>query len=89
MKPTGIITKLDLLGRVAFPVKLVKDLKIERSSAMDISVEGDTIRLEKYFPHCMFCGSTENIKQFKSRIICTECMEEAVAKSLEAQNRRE
>ena len=89
MESTGRITKLDTLGRISLPKKVVRDLKIERNSAMDISIEGDTIRLEKYFPQCTLCGNTENIKQFKGRNICAECIEEASAKFLEKQDRSE
>lgn len=62
MKSTGIIRKVDELGRIVLPVELRRQLRIKASknkaenTALEIYVDGDQIILKKYEPACIFCG---------------------------------
>ena len=73
MKATGIVRKLDELGRVVLPIELRRTLGIKVRDSMEIFVEGDTIMLKKYEPSCVFCGNAKNVTQFKGRNVCQTC----------------
>lgn len=76
MKSTGIVRKIDGLGRVVLPIELRRVLEIDEDSTLEIFVEGDEIILKKYQPACIFCGEAKNVKQFHGRNICDACRKE-------------
>ena len=76
MKSTGIVRKLDELGRIVLPIELRRTFNIEEKDAVEIYVEGDTIILKKYQVSCTFCGSTEDVADFKDKPICKACLKE-------------
>ena len=76
MKPTGIVRRLDNLGRIVPPMEMRRALGIEDRDALEITLEGDAIVLRKYEPTCVFCGSNENLTEFKERSICNACLQE-------------
>ncbi len=73
MKATGIVRKIDELGRVVLPVELRRTLGLEVRDPVEILVENDTIVLRKYLPACVFCGGTKNVTAFRGKLICAEC----------------
>ncbi|NLW56089.1 MAG: AbrB/MazE/SpoVT family DNA-binding domain-containing protein [Firmicutes bacterium] len=75
MKSTGIVRKVDELGRVVIPIELRRTLQIEERDALEIYVDGEKIILKKYEPACIFCGNAENVQIFKDKNICTDCLE--------------
>ncbi|ANU27583.1 AbrB/MazE/SpoVT family DNA-binding domain-containing protein [Planococcus versutus] len=48
MKSTGVVRKIDQLGRVVFPVELRRNLNLREGDAMEIFVDGDFILMKKY-----------------------------------------
>ena len=78
MKSTGIVRKVDELGRVVIPIELRRTLSINEKDALEIYVDSDRIILRKYEPTCacVFCGNADNVTQFKSKNICHDCMKE-------------
>jgi len=74
MKSTGIVRKIDDLGRMVIPIELRKTMNIDKKDPMEIFVDDDQIILQKYEPACIFCGSAKNTSDFKGRIICGECI---------------
>ena len=58
MKSTGIIRKVDDLGRIVLPIELRRMLDIAERDELEIYVENDHIVLSKYEPACIFCGSS-------------------------------
>lgn len=76
MKATGIVRKLDQLGRVVIPVKLRHTLKLKEKESMEIYVDNDRIILRKYEPSlaCVFCGSVSEVTEFKGKNVCRECL---------------
>lgn len=76
MKSTGIVRKVDELGRVVLPIELRRTLDIDIKDSLEIYVENDSIILKKYEPSCIFCGSSENVREFKGKNICSNCYEE-------------
>ena len=73
MKSTGIVRKVDELGRVVLPIELRRTLNIDIKDSLEIYVENDSIVLKKYEPSCIFCGSSEDVKEFKGKNICGAC----------------
>lgn len=76
MKSTGIVRKVDELGRVVLPIELRRTLDIDIKDSLEIYVENDSIILKKYEPSCIFCGSNESVREFKGKNICSNCYEE-------------
>lgn len=73
MKSTGIVRKVDDLGRIVLPIELRRTLDINEKDSLEIYVDGNQIILKKYEPACIFCNSAVDVLQFKGRNICTKC----------------
>ena len=78
MKATGVVRKVDELGRIVLPVELRRNLGIEVRDPLEIFVDGESIILKPYRPSCIFCGETSNIKQVEGKNICAECAKKLV-----------
>lgn len=76
MKETGIVRKVDELGRVVLPIELRRTLDIAERDALEIYVEKDAVILKKYVPSCVFCGSTDTVEEFHGKNICHTCLQE-------------
>ncbi len=76
MKSTGIVRKVDELGRIVLPIEMRRTLDIAEKDALEIYVEGASIILKKYRPSCIFCDNTKDIKVFRGKNICPRCMKE-------------
>lgn len=73
MKSTGIVRKVDELGRIVLPIELRRNLDIEVRDPVEIFLEGDRIILQKYEPACLFCGSANALMQYRGKNICAQC----------------
>ena len=76
MKSTGIVRRIDELGRIVLPIEIRKTLSLSSKEAVEIFVNGDTILLQKYEPSCIFCGSKERTQEFDGKLICASCLED-------------
>lgn len=76
MKSTGIVRKVDELGRIVLPMELRKSLGIDKKDPLEIYVEGETIILKKYSPACIFCGEADDVISFKGKNICKNCLKQ-------------
>lgn len=78
MKSTGIVRKVDELGRVVIPMELRRTFSIEERDALEIYVEEDKIILKKYEPSraCVFCGEAEETADFKGKRVCPACVKQ-------------
>ena len=76
MKSTGIVRKIDELGRVVLPMELRRTLNLNIKDSIEIFVEGEQIILKKYEPCCIFCGEATNVTTFKDKNVCEACKEE-------------
>ena len=74
MKSTGIVRKVDELGRVVIPIELRRTLDIEEKDALEIYVDSDRIILRKYEPACVFCGNADQVTNFKGKNVCQDCL---------------
>ena len=73
MKSTGIIRKVDELGRVVIPIELRNTLKIAEKDPIEIFVDGTSIILKKHESTCVFCGNTKKLVTYKDKLICEKC----------------
>ena len=75
MKSTGIVRKVDELGRVVLPIELRRHVGIEIKDPVEIFMDGDYIVLKKHTPECIFCGGTEKVVEIKGTVLCQSCIE--------------
>ena len=76
MKSTGIVRKVDELGRIVLPIELRRTLGIDIKDSIEIYVDNSTIVLKKYEPTCIFCGESEDVTNYKDKNVCKKCLDE-------------
>ena len=76
MKSTGIVRKVDELGRIVLPIELRRTLDIAERDALEIYVDGTSIVLRKHESSCVFCGSSKDVTVFKDKNVCASCRSE-------------
>lgn len=74
MKSTGIVRKVDELGRIVLPIELRRTLGIEEKDRIEVFVDGESIILRKYQPACIFCDNAKDIINYKGKNICPDCI---------------
>ena len=75
MKSTGIIRRVDELGRVVIPIEIRNQFNKIKKDPIEIYVEGSNIILKKFEPNCVFCGSSKDLVEYKDKLICSKCAE--------------
>ena len=81
MKSTGIVRKVDELGRIVLPIELRRTLNIDASKGdpIEIYMDGPSIVLKKFQPACIFCDNEKDIIEFRGKNICPRCFQEMSA----------
>ena len=74
MKSTGIIRKVDDLGRIVLPIELRRTLDISERDELEIFMENDRIVLQKFEPACIFCGSSRSLVSYRRKNVCQDCI---------------
>ena len=74
MKSTGIVRKVDELGRIVLPIELRRTLDIAEKDSLEIYVEDDSIILRKYQPACIFCDNARDVVVYKGTNVCKDCI---------------
>lgn len=74
MKATGIVRRIDELGRVVLPIELRRTMHLEVRDPVEIFMEGESIVLRKYEASCLFCGGGHQLTTFRGKQICGECL---------------
>jgi len=80
MKSTGIVRKVDELGRIVLPIELRLTLDIAEKDSLEIYVDGPSIVLKKYQPACIFCDDARDVVNFKGKNVCPTCIKELQSK---------
>lgn len=75
MKSTGIVRKVDELGRIVLPIELRRTLDIAEKDSLEIYVDEDTIILRKYQPACIFCDKAKDVVVYMGKNVCKDCLE--------------
>lgn len=74
MKSTGIVRKVDEMGRIVLPIEMRRTLDIAEKDTLEVYVEGDSIILRKYQDACVFCDSVRDLVNYKGRCVCQDCI---------------
>ena len=74
MKSTGIVRKVDELGRIVLPIELRRTLDIAERDSLEIYVDGPSIVLRKYQPACVFCDDAKDVINYKGKNVCPSCI---------------
>mgnify|MGYP002513832604 CR=1 FL=1 len=74
MKATGIVRRIDDLGRVVIPKEIRRTMRIREGDPLEIYTDGNRIVLKKYENTCIFCGSDENLTEHKGKMVCQDCI---------------
>ena len=75
MKATGIVRKVEELGRVVIPIELRNKFDIKVKDPIEIFVDSNAIVLKKYEPNCIFCGSNKDLVNYHDKLVCKGCIE--------------
>jgi transcriptional pleiotropic regulator of transition state genes len=75
MKSTGIVRKVDELGRRVIPMELRRDISIKEGNELEICIENSDIIFRKYTPGCNCCGETQELKEINGVRLCKKCVE--------------
>ena len=75
MKATGIVRKVDELGRVVIPIELRNKFDIKVKDPIEIFVDSNAIVLKKYEPNCIFCGHSKDLIEYNNKLVCKKCVE--------------
>jgi transcriptional pleiotropic regulator of transition state genes len=78
MKLTGIVRKVDELGRIVIPVELRRILHVDIGDALEVFTDQERVYLKKYSPACMFCDHSQQLTYLKGKMICQPCMNELI-----------
>lgn len=74
MKATGIVRKVDQLGRIVIPKEIRTSFEVNDQDPLEIFVDGRDIILRKYRPACIFCNEATDVIQVEGINICRSCL---------------
>ena len=80
MKSTGIVRKIDELGRIVIPKEICRTFQIKEDDPMEILTDGDTIIFRQFKTACIFCDSGDDLELFKGKNICQGCLKDLESK---------
>ncbi|MBO7310998.1 MAG: AbrB/MazE/SpoVT family DNA-binding domain-containing protein [Clostridia bacterium] len=76
MKSTGVVRKVDDLGRIVLPKEIRDVLDINPKDAIEIFTDNDKIVLQKYAPACVFCNNMNDVVYFNGKRVCASCIKQ-------------
>ena len=74
MKSTGMVKKIDELGRIVIPKDIRSPMGIEAGDALEIFIDGERIVLQKFVSSCIFCGEADDVLYYHDKRICHACV---------------
>lgn len=74
MKSTGVVRRVDELGRIVIPIELRNKLGIAEKDPLEIYVEGSNIVLKKFETNCIFCGNSKKLSEYQGKLVCNKCL---------------
>lgn len=67
MRATGIIRRIDELGRVTLPIEIRRSMNLSERDGLEIFVEGDGIILKKAEIGDIFSGEQDDLFEYKGK----------------------
>lgn len=86
MIATGIVRRIDDLGRVVVPKEVRRELGIKEGDALELFRDGKSIIFKKYFPSCFFCEEVDGEYMIGNKPICEKCLAELKKKEITTEN---
>jgi transcriptional pleiotropic regulator of transition state genes len=74
MKSTGVVRKVEHLGRISLPSGLRRKLNFAKGDLVEVYIEDGMLVIKKHTPSCVFCQSVERLVEFEDRYICGKCV---------------
>jgi transcriptional pleiotropic regulator of transition state genes len=74
MQSTGVVRRVDGLGRIVLPVELRQLFGIRPGDDLEIWREDSAIAISKYTPVCLFCGGSDGLERYRGKWVCRECL---------------
>lgn len=78
MKSTGLIRRVDELGRIVIPIELRNKLGIIEKDPIEVYVDGFNIVLKKFETTCIFCGNSKKLIEYEGKLVCNECINKLI-----------
>lgn len=75
MKNTGIVRRIDELGRIVIPKEVRRTHNLDVGVALEIYVDNNGIILSRYYEKCILCSKTGKLKKFKGKLVCQSCID--------------
>jgi AbrB family transcriptional regulator, transcriptional pleiotropic regulator of transition state genes len=79
LKNTGIVRRIDDLGRIVIPIEIRRSLNIGEKDGLEIYTDGDKIVLHKYRRGCCECDSNTVYASFGETKLCESCYGELLS----------
>lgn len=76
MRATGIVRRIDALGRLVLPIELRESLDLSRNDAVEIFTSGDMIVLKKYCPADIFTGEMDDLIDYNGKKVSKKTIKE-------------
>lgn len=76
VKSTGIVRRVDEMGRIILPAELRERYHIRRGDSLEIMFDDASVILRKYQPFCIFCDGDDGLVRFRGRSVCRRCISE-------------
>jgi AbrB family transcriptional regulator, transcriptional pleiotropic regulator of transition state genes len=80
MKSTGIVRRIDGLGRIVMPKELRMALNINAQDQLEFFVNDAEIIVRKRKDACELCDSMNDVLTFESHSVCCGCMKRMAAR---------
>ena len=74
MKSTGIVRKVDELGRIVIPIEMRRTLGVDNRDPIEMFIEAGAVILRKYAPGCVLCGNPKEIIEYAGKLVCRDCI---------------
>ena len=81
MKATGVIRRLDELGRIVLPRELRRTLSIDKRDPLEVFIRGDRIIIKKYAPLCIFTDESYDLIDYKGRKVSKQAIKDMAIKA--------
>jgi len=73
VKATGIVRRIDALGRIVLPKELRTSMNIHSGDFLEMFVKENDIIFRKHKMTCIGCGSQNDLEEFDEQLICRKC----------------
>lgn len=76
MRATGLVRRVDRLGRIVLPIELRLQLGIDKTTLIEVYHDDSSIVLMKHEEGCVLCGGVDDLTQHRGKLICGKCIAE-------------